>query len=75
MKKISIVFFLRLSVFTSYAQNDELYDQILDMAENGSINEAIKQTLPIAKSRDRDFQNLLGCIYEEKGEFITGVEW
>ena len=68
MKKISIVFFLCLSVFTSYAQNDELYDQILDMAENGSINEAIKQTLPIAKSRDRDFQNLLGSLVSRLNE-------
>lgn len=66
MKKIYIVFFLCLSVFTSYAQNDELYDQIINMLEKGSINEAIKQTIPIAKSGDRDFQNLLGYLYEEK---------
>lgn len=75
MKKICTVLFLCLSIFTSYAQNDELYDQIIDMVEKGSINEAIKQTLPIAKSGDRAFQNLLGYIYEEKGEFITAVEW
>ena len=75
MKKIYILFLLCLSVLSSYAQNDELYDQIIDMVEKGSINEAIKQALPIAKSGDRAFQNLLGYIYEEKGEFITAVEW
>ena len=36
MKKICTVLFLCLSIFTSYAQNDELYDQIIDMVEKGS---------------------------------------